>query len=168
MGSTYAGVVSRESVRESVRNAFTYAALNVLDVCAANIQNAYLQAPILQKDYIICGPEFSLENVAKTALIWRALYGGKSAGRDFRNHLRVCMRHLDFKSCPADPDMWMQAAKQPDGSNHYEYILLYTSDALVVSCNPEVILRKELGRYFELKEESIGYPRFIPAVMLPR
>jgi hypothetical protein len=69
------------------------------------------------------------------------------------------MRHLDFKSCPADPDVWMRAAKQPNGSNHYEYILLYTDDALVVGCNPETILRTELGRYFELKEESIGPPK---------
>ena len=36
--STYAGIVSRESVRI----AFTYAALNVLDVWAADVQNAFL------------------------------------------------------------------------------------------------------------------------------
>eukprot|EP00957_Ditylum_brightwellii_P190054 14468510-Ditylum_brightwellii.AAC.1 len=40
VGSTYAGVVSRESVRF----AFTYAALNYLDVWATDIKNAYLQA----------------------------------------------------------------------------------------------------------------------------
>ena len=82
-GSTYAGVVSHESVRI----ALTYAALNGLDVCAANIQNAYLQAPSSEKDYIICGVEFGLENIGKARLIHRALYGGKSAGNDFRNHL---------------------------------------------------------------------------------
>jgi hypothetical protein len=52
IGSTYAGVVSRESVRI----ALTYAALNELDVMAADIRNAYLQAPSSQKDYVICGP----------------------------------------------------------------------------------------------------------------
>jgi hypothetical protein len=36
---------------------------------------------------------------------------------------------------------------------------LYTDDALVVSENAEQILRKELGRYFTLKEESIGPPK---------
>jgi hypothetical protein len=36
---------------------------------------------------VICGPEFGIENVGKVALIHRALYGGKSAGRDFKNHL---------------------------------------------------------------------------------
>jgi hypothetical protein len=155
IGSTYAGVVSRESVRI----AFTYAALNGLDVWAADIRNAYLQAPSSQKDYIICGPEFGLENIGKVALIHRALYGGKSAGKDFRNHLRSCMRHLDFISCPADPDVWMRAAIQSDGSECYEYILLYTDDALVVSGCPEKLLREELGRFFILKEESIGPPK---------
>jgi len=71
-GSTYAGVVSRESVRI----ALTYAALNDMDVTAADIRNAYLQAPSSQKDYITCGAEFGLENVGKKALIRRALYGG--------------------------------------------------------------------------------------------
>ena len=106
IGSKYAGVVSRESVRI----AFTYAALNGLDVFAADIRNAYLQAPSSQKHYIICGPEFGLENVGKWALIRRALSGGKAAGRDFRNHLRSCMMHLDFLSCPANPGVWMRPA----------------------------------------------------------
>jgi hypothetical protein len=93
--STYAGVVSRESVRI----ALTYAALNGIDVCATDIRNAYIQAPSSRKDYIICGPEFGLQNVGKKAMIHRALYGGKTAGCDFRNHLRACMKHLGFRSC---------------------------------------------------------------------
>jgi hypothetical protein len=44
IGSTYAGVV----LRESVRIAFTYAALNDVDIYAADIQNSYLQAPSSQ------------------------------------------------------------------------------------------------------------------------
>ena len=55
---------------------------------AADIQSAYLQAPLSQKHYVICGAEFGLENVGKVALIRRALYGGKSDRRDFRNNLR--------------------------------------------------------------------------------
>ena len=155
VGSTYAGVVSRESVRI----AFTYAALNGVTICAADIRNAYLQAPSSQKHYVICGAEFGLENVGRVALIHRALYGGKSAGRDFRNHLRAGMADLGFTSCLADPDVWMRPAKKADGSSYYEYVLLYTDDALCVSENPENVLRKEIGKYFELKEESIGPPK---------
>jgi hypothetical protein len=66
----------------------------------------------------------------------------ESAGKDFWNHLRSCMRHLDFTSCLADPDVWMRPDKQSDASDYCEYILLYTDDALVVSANAEQILRK--------------------------
>jgi hypothetical protein len=154
-GSTYAGVVSRESVRI----ALTYAALNQLQVTAADIRNAYLQAPSSQKDYIICGPEFGLENVGRKALVRRALYGGKAAGRDFRNHLAACMRHLEFVSCPADPDVWMRPAVKSNGDEYYEFVLLYTDDVLVVSENGERLLRDKIGKYFELKEASIGPPK---------
>jgi len=152
--STFAGVVSRESVRI----ALTYAALNGLDVCAADIRNAYLQAPSSQKDYITCGPEFGIENVGKRALIVRALYSGKFAGRDFRNHLRSCMRHLGFESCLADPDVWMRPALKADGTQYWEYLLLYTDDVLAVSTDGERLLRSGVGKYFELKESSIGPP----------
>ena len=142
IGSTYAGVVSRES--EQI--ALTYAALNDLDVFAADIWNAYLQAPSSQKDYITCGPEFGVENIGQTALIHRALYGGKAAGRDFRNNLRLCMEFLNFKSCLDDPNVWMRPAIKSDGNTYYEYILLYVDDTLVVSENDESILHNELGR----------------------
>ena len=107
----------------------------------------------------MCGPEFGIENIGKVALIHRALYGDKSAGRDFRNHLRSCMHHLDFRPCPADPDVWMRPVKKGDGSPYYDYVLLYIDNALGVSDNAESILRNEIGRYFELKEASIGPPK---------
>ena len=153
-GSKYAGVVSRDSVRI----ALTYAALNDIDVTAADIRNAYLQAPPSEKHYIICGPEFGVENIGKRAIIERALYGGKTSGRDFRNSLRSCMTHLGFTSCLADPDVWMRKATKSDGSPYWEYMLLYVDDALVISENGETVLRDELGKYFQLKEESIGPP----------
>jgi hypothetical protein len=74
IGSTHAAAASRDGVRI----AFTCAALNSLDVFAAGIRNAYLQASSSQKDCILCGPEFQIENVGKVALIRQALYGGKS------------------------------------------------------------------------------------------
>jgi hypothetical protein len=51
---TYAIVVSRESVKI----ALTLAALNDLDVKMADIENAYLTAPITEKVWCIIGPEF--------------------------------------------------------------------------------------------------------------
>ena len=66
--------------------------------------------------------------------------------------------HLKFNSCPADTDVGMRPAKKADGSPYYEYILLYTDDIVVISENAEDILRTKVGKYFELKESSIGPP----------
>ena len=66
------------------------------------------------------------------------------------------MHFINFTSCHADPDVWMRPAIKSDGSKCYDYVLLYVDDALVVSENAESILRNEVGRYFELREESIG------------
>ena len=97
-----------------------------------------------------------MENVGKVAVLCRAVYGGKTCGRDFRKHHRSCMQFLNFTSCPVDPDVWMRPAIKSDGSKCYDYVLLYVDDELVVSENAESVLRNELGRNFELKEESIG------------
>ena len=77
-----------------MRIAFTYAALNQVEVNAAYIQIAFLQAPASERHYIICGTEFGLENIGKRALIKRALYGGKSARSDFWQHSRSCIQFL--------------------------------------------------------------------------
>ena len=151
---SYAGVVARDSVRI----ALTYAALNDVGVIASDIYNAYFQAPSLEKHYIICGTEFSLEHKEKVALIRRALYGGKLAGRDFWTHLRSCMNFLGFQSCQSDPDICMCEAQNLEGGEYWEYVLLYVDNCLVVSHRGEELLRNEIGKYFELKEKSIGPP----------
>ena len=51
---TYSSVVSRESIRIG----FLIAALNGLDVLAADIGNAYINAPCKEKIWTIGGPEF--------------------------------------------------------------------------------------------------------------
>jgi hypothetical protein len=96
MGSTHAEVVSRDSIQI----AFRYAALNDLGIFATNIRSAYLEAPSSQKDYILYSPKFGIEYIGKVAPIRRALYGGKSAGKVFRNHLCCCMCHLVLPHVP--------------------------------------------------------------------
>ena len=142
VGSTYSGVVSRDSVRI----ALTYAALMGLDVWGADIQNAYLSAPTTEKFWITCGNEFGSLDRGKKSVVKRALYGTKTASRDFRNHLRDCMDHLGYQSCRADPDLWMRVAND-GGIDYYEYMLLYVDDCLIVSKYPEESLSR-LGKYF--------------------
>ena len=152
--STYAGVVSRETIRISL----TYAALNRLPVCGADIQNAYLQAPASEKHFIVCGPEFGIENEGKRAIIVRALYGGKSAGSDYWRHVRKAMEEMGFESCKADADLWLRPAARDDGTEYWQYVLLYTDDILAIMEEPERFIRRELGMRFTIKEKSIGPP----------
>ena len=150
---TYASVVSRDTVRL----ALTIAALNALEVKAADILNAYIQAPASEKIWTILGPEFGAD-AGKKAIIVRACYGLKSSGAAFRNHLADCMRHLGYTSCPADPDLWMKAETRPDdGFEYYSYILCYVDDVLVIHHDSMSVLNR-LDKYFPLKEGSAGDP----------
>ena len=75
---TYSSVVSHESVRI----ALTLTALNALEVKTADIENAYLTAPVSEQIWTRHGPEFGAD-VGKKALIVLSLYGLKSAGASF-------------------------------------------------------------------------------------
>ena len=68
------------------------------------------------------------------------------------------MELLGFKSCKSDPYVWMQEAVRDDGTKYFEYVMLYVDDCIEIGVNPEKILRYEIGKYFELKESSIGLP----------
>ena len=144
---TYSSVVSRESVRI----AFLIAALHDLDVLMADIGNAYLNAQCRERVWMIAGKEFG-SHEGKHVLIVRALYGLKSSGAAWRSHLAQTMLDLNFKSCLADPDVWMRAATKPDGFKYYEYILIYVDDILAISHAPEAIMKTISGLY-RLKED---------------
>ena len=52
----------------------------------------------------------------------------------------------------------MRAAVDPDRCEYWEYVLLYTDDCLVVSHRGQSELTDEIGKYFEMKQESIAHP----------
>jgi hypothetical protein len=142
-----------------VRIALNLAALNDLDVKMADIENAYLTAPITEKVWTVLGPKFG-DDAIKCALIVRALYRLKSAGAAFRNHLAECMKHLGWHPCHADRDLWMKAETRPDkGALYWAYILIYVDDILCVHHDPGSPLAK-LDEYFNMREGSIQVPTF--------
>jgi hypothetical protein len=139
--------------------ALTLAALNDLDVKMADIENAYLTAPITEKVWTVLGPEFG-NDAGKRALIVRALYGLKSAGAAFRNHLAECMKHLGWHPFRADRDLWMKAETRPDdGVLYWAYILIYVDDILCVYHDPSSPLAN-LDEYLKMTEGSIQVPTF--------
>ncbi|KAL7568472.1 hypothetical protein ACA910_012183 [Epithemia clementina (nom. ined.)] len=124
--STYSSMVSRDSVRI----AFLIASLNGLHVLMGDVQNAYLNAPTKEKTYTIAGLEFGTNKVGLPALITRALYGLKSSAAQWRDHISATIRDMGFKSCLADPDVWLRANTKPDGFQYYKYVLVYIDDIL--------------------------------------
>jgi hypothetical protein len=149
---TYSTVVSRDSVRLVL----LIAALNELDVLGADVQNAFLTAPNKEKCWIKAGPEFG-DNQGKIYIVARALYGLKSAGASFRSFTAKCLDGMGFKSCPADPDVWMRVAIKSDGESYYEYVMTYVDDLIAVGCNPRGIMN-EIQETFKFKDDKVEEP----------
>ena len=126
-------------------------ALNDLEVKAADIQNAYLTAPVSEKIWTELGPEFGAD-VGKVAIIVRALCGLKSAGASFCNHLVDYMRELGYASCKADANVWLKAETRPDGFKYYSYVLCYVNAVL---CIKQILT---IGKRFPSKKGSMGDP----------
>ena len=151
---TFASVVSRDSVRL----AFMLAALNDVDVLAGDVSTAYLNAKCREKVYIVCGKEFGSKE-GQIAVVEKALYGLKSSGAAWRNHLaRIMREELEFTSCKADPDVWFRPATKVNGEKYYEYVLVYTDDILALSVKPKEILDK-LNQFCVIKSSSIMEPK---------
>ena len=141
---------------DSIHIGVTHAALLGLLVIGADICNAYLQAPRLEKHFIICGPEFGIKNENRVALICQALYSGKVAGCDFWHHHWDCTGQLGFTSSCTDLDVRLRLSKWSTREEYYEYVLLYIDDVLVISKHAESVLPKEMRQHFALRYESIG------------
>ena len=105
---TYASVVSRGAVRI----ALTVADLNYLQVNTADIQNSYIQALVSEKIRTVLEIEFGLD-AGNPDVVVRALYGLKSIGYRFWDHLADCMKHMDYIPCPVDTDLLMKPMVRP-------------------------------------------------------
>ena len=75
---------------------------------------------------------FDLNLQVCKAYVVRELYGTHCSGRDFRQHLRECMKILRYTLCLADPDLWIRKVVNDNGCEYYEYMLLYLEDCLCV------------------------------------
>ena len=113
--------------RDSVRIAFTIAALNELDILACDIQNVYLTSLFREKIWTFVGPEFG-EEEGTLMLVKVSLYGLKSSGAAFLPKLSGVLRDIGYLSTKGDPDVWIQPAVKPDGTEYQKwyYVMLTT------------------------------------------
>ena len=85
---TYSSLVTRETVCIALK----MAALHDLEVKAADVLNAHVMVPNLEKIWTVVGPEF-WGNTCKSAIIVRVLYGLKSVGAFFGHTLHNACRN---------------------------------------------------------------------------
>jgi hypothetical protein len=137
------------------------AALNDLEILAADIGNAYLNAPTREKVYTIAGPEFGSRQ-GQTVIIKQALYGLKSSGAAWRAHLAETLNLLGFTSSLADADVWMRPAVKPSGEHYYEYVLVYVDDILAISAAPQITM-DALSKLYRLKEPASKPKKYLGA-----
>ena len=144
--------------RDSVRICLLLAALNDLDLLAADIENAYLTTPCQEKVWTIGGKEFK-SDAGKPFKIVKALYGLKSSGAAFRAHLAEKLDDIGFRSSIVDQDIWMRPAVKSDSEKYYEDILVYVDDILCVSVNPRIPMN-EIANILRFKKDNIELPEF--------
>ncbi len=140
---SYAGIVSRDSI-----HALVYAKLIGLEIGGGDIQNAYIQAPSTEKPYVICGPEFGLENVGCCAFIQQALYGGKVAGADFGIIFGVA--GISWASLPHMPIQMCGSREQNKHQGRSTTNMCFSMWMM------SLLFPREIGQEFVLKDESIG------------
>ena len=129
------------------------AALNDVDIWAADVLNAYITAPCRKKIWTTLGRGFG-DDFGRKAIIVRAMYGLKSSGATFKAHLAGCVCKMGYRSCPADPDLWLKEQTDKKGSQYYVYILCYVDNLLMVHHNPKRVMDK-IDSFLPLKPGSI-------------
>ncbi|MGH3053584.1 MAG: reverse transcriptase domain-containing protein, partial [Gaiellaceae bacterium] len=108
------------------------------------------------------GPEFG-EFEGHVVVLVRALYGLKSSGASWHEHLAEKLRDMGFTPSRGDADMWMRKATKSNGNKYYEYIVVYVDDLLLISTDTRSIL-DELSKLYKLKD--IGVPtRYLGAMI---
>ena len=143
----YSGVVGIETVRL----AFLLASMNGLQICAADIGNAFLHGKTREKVYVIAGAEFDDLN-GLPMIIDKGLYGLKSSSARFHEHLAAKLRRMGYLPSRADPDLWMK-----DMGTYYSYIATYIDDILAIDRDPLKIIN-EIKKDYILK--GIGAPEY--------
>eukprot|EP00804_Cyclotella_cryptica_P011569 CCRYP_012075-RA/>CCRYP_012075-RA protein AED:0.42 eAED:0.45 QI:0/0/0/1/0/0/2/0/162 len=133
------------------RIALLIAALNDIDIWAADVLNAYITAPCREKIWTTLGKEFGDD------------YGRKAiVGASGRVHAE-----MGYVSCPADPDLWLKEQTDRKGRKYYSYILCYADDLLVVHHNPKRIMDR-INSFLPLKPDSVGPPEMYLGAKLKR
>jgi hypothetical protein len=126
---TYSIIVSRDSIR----TAFTLAALNVLDVLSADVQEgAYLNAltkgeSLHNRRVGVWHDQSWSSGTNRPSSLWFEVKWRPMTG----SHSGHITRGGGFASCRGDPGVSMRPKVKPNGDKYWEYVLCYVGSYLV-------------------------------------
>ena len=147
----YSGVVSLKAFRLVL----FLAELNELELYAADVGNAYLEAYTKEKVYFIAGKEFADFGMqGHILIIKKALYGLSTSGSRWAERFHEVLKSEGFAPSLADENIWM---RKNDEFQIWEYVCVYVDDLAVAMKNPKPFLDKlaaakeEGGHNFKLK-----------------
>ena len=104
--------------------------------------------------WTVAGTEFGSEN-GEVMLVVCALYGLKLSGAAWRKMLAQTLRDLGYVSSKADPDVWLKAETNPDGTEYYAYLLVCVKYVLHLHHDPDTFMNL-LSEAYGLKDDSVG------------
>lgn len=110
------GVVSIRGLRICI----LISELNNMEIYATDIGNAYLETKTQEKVCIKAGPEFG-ELEGNLLIVYKALYGLRSSGKQFRDYLADYLNSLGFSQSLAEPQIFMRLNEQ---AQLWEYLVL--------------------------------------------
>ena len=125
--------------------------MNGISCCAADVGCAYLNGRTREKVYIIAGPVFGALHGGILVIIG-SIYGLRTSGARFWEHLAEKLRQLGFRNSKADHNLWIRRV-----DDHYEYLATFVDDILHWAKDPMIVL-KELMEHYTLK--GVGIPEY--------
>ena len=147
--NAFSGIVSLDGVR----TVMFLSELNELQLCAADIGNAYLESRTREKLAVIAGPEFE-ELQGHTLVVFKALYGTRTGGNRFAEKLADDLLDMGFFQSQVDPAIWMR-----DCGDHYEYLCTWVDDLIFASKNPMWLMEK-LEKDYGYTLKGVGSPEY--------
>lgn len=127
----------------------------LIELCG-DIGNAFPNAYTSEKVWVPkAGAEFG-ENAGKAIVIRKALYGLRSSAERFHTHLADTLRTFGFKQTRFDCDVWIRLR---EGSDTYEYICTHVDDFMILSKDPEYVM-KQIESVYLVKDSSKGPPDY--------
>jgi hypothetical protein len=144
--SVYSGIVSLRSMQIVA----LLAELNGIEMQAADVGNAYLEAVTSEKVYFIAGPEFG-ERAGHALIIYKALCGLRTSGARWGEKFADTLRLEGFFPCHTDPCVWMR-----DAGDIWEYICIYVDDLATCLKDPKAFFDVLTGPKYNYKLKVVG------------